>query len=181
MEKKHLNKNGGIAGKILMDLSKAFGTLNHEILIAKLEACGFDNNALAIVLSYLSDRWQRSKIHTTFSTWSEILSGVPQGSIPGPLLFNIYINDLFVKIVNTHPCNFADDTSLGAFDTNLDVLYSLEYDKKSAIVWFENNYMILNPDKCHFLISGAVKEHLWAKVGDAKIWKSADEILLVSQ
>ena len=161
-----------------MDLSKAFDTINHKLLIAKLEAYGFDNNALAILLSYPGDRWHRTKISTTFSTWSEILSGVPQGSIQGPLLFNIYINNLFFQIVNTHACNFADDTSLGAFATNLeDVLYNLEYGTQSAIVWFENNYMKLNPDKCHFLISGDVKEHLW--VGDdEKIWESAEEKLL---
>ena len=75
--KEHFDKKGGIAGAIMMDLSKAFDTLNHELLIAKLEAYGFDKSALAILLSYLSDRWQRTKINTSFSTWSEILSGVP--------------------------------------------------------------------------------------------------------
>ena len=72
--KEHLDKKGGIAGAIMMDLSKAFDTLNHELLIAKLEAYGFDKSALAILLSYLSDRWQRTKINTSFSTWSEVFS-----------------------------------------------------------------------------------------------------------
>ena len=163
----------------MMDLFKAFDTLNHELLIAKLEAYGFDKSALAILLSYLSDRWQRTKINTSFSTWSDILSGVPQGSILGPLLFNIYINDLFYQLINSHTCNFADDTTLSAFGTNLeDLLYNLEYDTLSAVVWFENNYMKLNQDKCHFLISGNVTEHLWARVGDELIWESAEEKLL---
>ena len=176
--KKHLDNNG-IAGALLMDLSKAFDTLNHELLIAKLEAYGFDKDALAILLSYLSERWQRTKINTSFSTWSDILSGVPQGSILGPLLFNIYINDLFFQIIYTHPCNFADDTTLSAFSTKLDdLLYNLEYDMQTAIMWFDNNYMKLNKDKCHFLVSDNITEHLWTKVGDELIWESREEKLL---
>ena len=68
----------GFAGAILMDLSKAFDTINHELLIAKLEAYGFEENTLEIVHSYLSDRWQRTKVNTSFSTWRELLCGVPK-------------------------------------------------------------------------------------------------------
>ena len=107
--KEQLDKTAGITGGVMMDLSKAFDTLNHELLIAKLEAYGFDTGALTIILSYLSDRWQRTKINTSFSTWSEILGGVPQGSILGPLFFNIYIIDLFYQFLNTYACNFAYD------------------------------------------------------------------------
>ena len=68
---------------------------------------------------------------------------------------------MFYHFINTHVCNFADDTSLSYFGPNLeDLLYNLEYDIKSAIVWFDNNYMKLNRDKCHFLTSGNGPEFL---------------------
>ena len=68
---------GGHAGGILMDLSKAFDTINHKLLIAKLHAYGFNRDALEIIYSYLCDRWQRTKINTSFSTWSKIVCGMP--------------------------------------------------------------------------------------------------------
>ena len=176
--KKSLDNNG-LAGAILMDLSKAFDTLNHELLIAKLGAYGFEESALSIIFSYLSDRWQRTKINTSFSTWLELLKGVPQGSVLGPLLFNIYINDLFYQFSTTHVCNFADDTTLTALSKNLEeLLHNLEYDTQSAIIWFENNFMKLNQDKCHFMITGNIIEHLFARVGDEIIWESTEEKLL---
>ena len=85
---------GGVTGAILMDLSKAFDTINHELMIPKLEAYGFGEDALHIVQSYLSDRWQRTKVNTSFSSWEQLLCGVPQGSVLGPLLFLILIGDI---------------------------------------------------------------------------------------
>ena len=92
--------NKGYTRAVLMDLSKAFDTVNHEHLITKLHAYWF---------SYLSDHWQRTKVNLSFSSWPELLPGVPQGSVFGPILFNIYINASFY-FLTCEICNFADDT-----------------------------------------------------------------------
>ena len=124
-------------------------------------AYGFEKSALSIINDYLSDRWQRVKINSSFSNWSQLMSGVPQGSVLGPLLFNIYINDLFFQLVNTHTCNFADDTTLSVSGLNLeDLIYELEDDCWSAILWYENNFMQLNPSKCPLLASGTPHKYL---------------------
>ena len=171
--------NHGIAGGILMDLSKAFDTINHELLIAKLHAYGFSKNALELILNYLKNRWHRTKINLSYSSWAELLSGVPQGTVLGPLLFNIYINDLFYIFTNTDVCNLADDTTPYACDTNLsNLMHNLESDTTSAIMWFEANYMKLNEDKCHFLFAGNIPEHIYTNIGNKIIWESSHEKLL---
>ena len=73
-----------------MVLSKAFDTINHELLLAKLNAYGFDKNSLVIMRNYLSNHWQRAKINTTFSFWSALLKGISQGSVLEQILFNIF-------------------------------------------------------------------------------------------
>ena len=77
-----------------MDLLKAFDTLNHDLLLAKVAAYGLDNSAVNFMRSYLTNRLQRCKINNSFSEWAKISTGVPQRSILGPLLFNIFNNDI---------------------------------------------------------------------------------------
>ena len=87
---------GEYVSVIFMDLSKAFDTINHDLLLAKLKAYGFSHNALAFMLSYLKNRSHRVNINNNFSTWEEIIAGAPQGSVLGPLPFNIFISDFFL-------------------------------------------------------------------------------------
>ena len=95
-----------------MDLCKAFDTLNHDLLIAKLETYGFSQNSLNYIQSQLGNRLQRTNVNNNFSQWKDIFSGVPQGSILGPLMFNICINDIFLILDNGCLSNYAGDTTL---------------------------------------------------------------------
>ena len=101
------------------------------------------------------------------------------GSVLGPILFNIYLNDLFYLTEMTQVCNFADDTTFYVCDKDLSTLINrLEHDTTLAVEWFENNFMKLNQDKCHLLVSGHKHETVWAKIGETKIWESNKQKLL---
>ena len=176
---KRVLDNKGYGGAIIMDFSKVLDTINHDLLIAKLHVYGFSKESLKLIKSYLTNRWQITKLNTGFSKWTEILLGVPQGSVLGPLLFNIYIKDLFFLVENTNICNYGDETTFFACDSDLHYLISrLEHDYVLVIEWFECNYMKRNHDKCHLLISGHKYESVWANIGSCKVWESNDQKLL---
>ena len=143
-----------VADAILTDLSKAFDCLSHDLLIAKLEAYGFDKSALKFIYDYLKNRMQRTKVSGSYSSWRELLSGVPQGSILGPLLFNIFINDIFFFLDKTKIANFADDNTTYAIENDIMVLLNtLESETINVLDWFQINEMKPNQGKCHLLIA----------------------------
>ena len=141
-----LNK-GNKVGAIRMDLSKAFDTLNYNLVLCKLKAYGFNKSDLTFIQSYFTNRHQPTTVGDKFSKWQKISTGVPQGSILGPLLFNIFINDF----ETTTLCNYADDNTMYSWDkkSNIVMIVTL-HDFTTISEWFYENYMVLNPDKCHF-------------------------------
>ena len=170
---------GEYVGVIFMDLSKAFDTINHDLLLAKLKAYGFSYNALAFMLSYLKNRSHRVSINNNFSTWEEIIVGVRQGSILGSLLFNIFINDIFYFEDKSYLSNYADDNVLYAFGSNLtEVKDKLSQDLLKLSEWFTENFMILNLGKCHYMCLGKDAVNGILKFCDVELKSSELETVL---
>ena len=137
-------------------MSKTFDCLTHDILIAKLHAYGFEIDATRLIYNYLTGRKQRVKINQAYSSWKDIIYGVPQCSILGPLLFNIYICDLsfFTEDVDIDIANYADDINpYHCSDSTESVIETLQIAATELFQWFQNNNLKANADKCHLLLS----------------------------
>ena len=159
---KALDKSG-VIGTVLMDLSKTYDCLPQDLLIAKLAAYCFEDSATSLISDYLSKRYQRVKIGFVFSSYLEILRDVPQGSILGPILFNIFINDLIFSIQETEVCNFANDTTIYSCSLNyIEAAHKLSNDTHIALNWFKVYSMGANP--CKFQIT-----FLGSKIDNSKI------------
>ena len=135
---------------IYLDFSKAFDTVPHQRLLAKLNAYGIDSNILKWIESFLSDRSQRVRVNKEHSNYSPVSSGIPQGSILGPLLFIVFINDLPENISST--CKvFADDTKLYSSHNNH---ISIQKDLLTFLEWSEKWLLKFNKSKCSVLHMG---------------------------
>ena len=165
---------GLVFDALLTDLSQAFDCLSHELLVVKLSAYGMEDSAVRFVSDYLTNRKQRTKIGNNYSSWRDVLFGVPQGSILGPLLFNIYLCDLFLLVCNIDVASYADDTTPYVTGDNIEsTVRQLEQAAKLLFQWFSDNQMKGSEDKCHVLIS--TKENVCVNIGTTQITNSACE------
>ena len=138
-----------------MDLSKAFDCLPHDLLLLKFKSYGVAPPSLNLLESYLNNRKQCFKVGTHSSNWQTMFKGVPQGSILVPILFNIFLNDIFYFIHNSELYNYADDNTLSYADTDINKLIkTLEEESKILINWFYINKMKANPEKFQAIAVG---------------------------
>ena len=118
-----------------MDLSKAFDCLQHDLVIAKLHAYGFEIQALKLIYSYLSNRFQSVKVKDTYSSANKVKTGVPQGSLLGAILFKIQFNDIFDIIDETELYNYADENNLSAVgDSTIEAKNMLKQQPQSFLI-----------------------------------------------
>ena len=136
-----------------MDLKKAFDTVNHQILLEKLKLYGVDAHAFLWFTSYLSDRKQCTYVNGSLSSCLPIICGVPQGSVFGPLLLLIYINDLQACPFSSSVTMYPDDTCFTAFGSDLETLQlRLNSDLEMVQTWLQANKRTLNVKKTKYLI-----------------------------
>ena len=149
---------GEVTFLVLLDYSKAFDTVNHELLLAKLKVLGFTEGALNWLLSYLSNRLQKVKVNGEFSEWKHVINGVPQGSILGPLLFTILVMDIGKCVKNGKFHQYADDTQLyysAKVDKIDETIGYINSDLENINTYSSSNGLRLNHSKSHYIIIGS--------------------------
>ena len=145
-------ENGKFTLGLFIDLSKAFDTVDHQILMIKLKHCGFNKKTLAWLRSYLFQRKQYIENNNDIKYLLKIDCGVPQRFILGPLLFLIYVNDFYVSSKFKNAI-FADGTNLLISNKNIDeLLHEMNKELKSVSTWFKSNKPSINIDKTKWTI-----------------------------
>ena len=153
--------NGEFSCGVFIDLEKAFDTVNHQILLSKLDHYGIRETALTWIASYLSNRKQSVKLNGVNSKYERVSCGVPQGSILGPLLFIIYVNDMHTAVKSSIMHHFADDTNVIFSNKNPNKLAkTLNRDLKLLFEWLCANRLSLNVSKTEFIIFRPPKRNL---------------------
>jgi hypothetical protein len=145
--------NNNLASAIILDLQKAFDTVNHKILLKKLESAGIRGQPLKWFENYLNCRTQYVNINGIDSTEQLVRCGVPQGSVLGPILFLIYINDISHLSLRGIPTLFADDTSVFYSSSHVEeLIHNMEHDLKILKYWLQKNRLSINIAKTTFII-----------------------------
>ena len=165
---------------VFIDFYKVFDCLNHDLLIAKLDAYGFTRQAVRYIKSYLRDRKQRIKMNGSYSEWRNITHRVLQGSVLSPLLFDIYINDLFISVSNRLICSYADDTTTYVSDyRNEEIIRKLENDTAILSELIRDNSMKVNAEKCHVMFFRNTKStSIERRIDTEVVHESTEEKLL---
>ena len=136
----------------MVDLSKAFDTINHNLLLEKLHSYGISGDELRWFSSYLSERKQRVVMNGVCAGWSDVRTGVPQGSILGPLLFIVFVNDLPSVVSHSEVCLYADDTTVYVADEDPAVVRDkLTEDLNAVADWIDRNGLRMNVSKTNFI------------------------------
>ena len=147
--------NGLLTGAVYLDLKKAFDTVDHKTLLNKLSRIGMRNTELSWFKDYLDNRQQCVRVNNTDSCYLNVNCGVPQGSILGPLLFILYVNDLPTVINKCKVVLYADDTLLlYAHKDENEIKKVLEYDLENVAKWFDQNKLHLNVKKTKWSMFG---------------------------
>jgi len=162
---------------IFVDLEKAFDTVNHHILVDKLDHYGIRGVASKWISSYLSNRKQHVKLNSVKSNDEKVTCGVPQGSIIGPLLFIIYINDMHNALNNSTGYHFADDTNLLCSSKEQANLYKIaNKELRTLYEWLCVNRLSLNVAKTEFIIfrptRSKIDERVTLKLAGIKLFES---------